>query len=81
MLSQINYVVNENNRSLDLYFVSTQDKAPFITMTPCPLIKPVPHHPPLIVSVEDQLVRDFDDFPDEVFYDFRKADHHYKCVI
>ncbi|XP_065083623.1 uncharacterized protein LOC135705713 isoform X2 [Ochlerotatus camptorhynchus] len=51
-LSRINHVVNENTR-----------RAPSISSAPYALTKLVPHHPPLIVTVEDKLVRDFDDYP------------------
>lgn len=74
-LSQINHVLNENQRSLDLCFVSTQDTAPFISEAPVPLVKHVSHHPPLIVNIPKCLDRDFIDFPEPVSYDFRKADH------
>lgn len=74
-LSQINHVVNENNRSLDLCFVSSQDVAPFISCAPAPLVKPTPHHLPLIVTVESKLLHDFDETPVAVSYDFRKADY------
>ncbi|XP_055645595.1 uncharacterized protein LOC129782425 [Toxorhynchites rutilus septentrionalis] len=50
-LSQINYVTNQNDRSLDLCFVSAQDTAPFLCRAPAPLVKHTPHHPPLLVTV------------------------------
>lgn len=74
-LAQINHVVNENNRSLDLCFVSVQDQAPFIGAAPCELVKAVPHHPPLIIAVENNQAHDFDNCPAGVSYDFSKADH------
>ncbi|XP_053685949.1 uncharacterized protein LOC128735493 [Sabethes cyaneus] len=76
MLHQVNHVVNENNRCLDLCFVSSLEKPPFITAAPCPLIKPVLHHPPLIVCIEDKPLRDFIEFPAAISYNFRKADMH-----
>ncbi|XP_062557283.1 uncharacterized protein LOC134222155 [Armigeres subalbatus] len=49
-LRQINHVTNENNRSLDLCFVSAQDAAPLILHDPSPLVKVVNHHPSLILN-------------------------------
>lgn len=73
-LVQINHVVNENNRSLDLCFVSCRDHLPLIGTAPCELVKVVPHHPPLVIAVENKLARDFIKFP-AVVHDFSKADH------
>ncbi|XP_055621986.1 uncharacterized protein LOC129765598 [Toxorhynchites rutilus septentrionalis] len=74
-LSQINYVTNQNDRSLDLCFVSAQDTAPFLCRAPAPLVKHTPHHPPLLVTVGTKLSQDFDISPVAISYDFRNADH------
>lgn len=55
-LKQINHVVNENNRSLDLCFVTAQDTAPHLSMAVSPLIKTVPHHPPLVIALEGNQI-------------------------
>lgn len=67
--------MNENNRFLDLCFVSGRTTAPFISTAPAPLVKDAPHHRPLVVSIEDNVARDFFTTPAAVSYDFRKADH------
>lgn len=74
-LTQFNHVLNENGRTLDLCFVSTRDQAPYTAVAPCALVKDVPHHPPLIINVENSLVHDFEDAVASVSYDFRRADH------
>ncbi|XP_062539101.1 uncharacterized protein LOC134207392 [Armigeres subalbatus] len=74
-LSQINDEVNENNRSLDLCFVSGHTTAPSICLVPAPLVKDVAHHRPLVIAVEDNVMRDFFNPPAVVSYDFHKADH------
>lgn len=73
-LSQINHVVNENHRSLDLCFVSARDIAPLISSAPAPLVKHVRHHPPLVVSIPNSLDNDYVDIPASVSYDFQKAE-------
>ncbi|XP_062540753.1 uncharacterized protein LOC134208822 [Armigeres subalbatus] len=74
-LYQINGEVNENNRSLDLCFVSGRTTAPSICSAPAPLVKDVAHHRPLVIAVEDNVMRDFFNPPAVVSYDFHKADH------
>ncbi|XP_055632454.1 uncharacterized protein LOC129772945 [Toxorhynchites rutilus septentrionalis] len=74
-LSQINYVANQNDRSLDLCFVSAQDTAPFLCQASAPLVKHTPHHPTLLVTVGTKLSQDFDISPVAISYDFRNADH------
>lgn len=73
-LRQINYITNENNRTLDLCFVSAQDVAPLISSAPSPLVKLVNHHPPLVLTLRDcQSYETRTSIP--FFYDFRNADH------
>ncbi|XP_055528104.1 uncharacterized protein LOC129720641 [Wyeomyia smithii] len=74
-LTQINHITNQNNRILDLCFVSAQDTAPYLCEAPAPLVKIVPHHPPLLVTINAELKRDLDTASATVSYDFRKADH------
>ncbi|XP_058817418.1 uncharacterized protein LOC131680727 [Topomyia yanbarensis] len=74
-LFQINDVVNENGRSLDLCFVSAQDVAPTIYAAPAPLVKVVPQHRPLVVVMNRKRPRVAEIIPDPVFYDYRNADH------
>lgn len=72
---QINHVINQNNRSLDLCFVSAQDMAPFLCEAPTPLVRLDRHHPPLLVTLSTKLMHDFNISPATVSYDFRNADH------
>ncbi|XP_062533325.1 uncharacterized protein LOC134202313 [Armigeres subalbatus] len=58
-LQQINGTRNENNRSLDLCFVSDRDLAPYIAAAPVPLVKLALHHTPLIVAIESNADHDF----------------------
>ncbi|XP_055523057.1 uncharacterized protein LOC129717226 [Wyeomyia smithii] len=74
-LTQINHITNQNNRILDLCFVSAQDTAPYLCEAPAPLVKIVPHHPPLLVTINADLKRDLDTASATVSYDFRIADH------
>lgn len=74
-LKQINYIVNENGRSLDLCFVSSCDTAPPISLAPAPLVKIVAHHPPLHLSIEKRSIDEAKDNPAPVVYDFRRADY------
>ncbi|XP_055609144.1 uncharacterized protein LOC129756320 [Uranotaenia lowii] len=45
-LRQINGVVNEYGRTLDLCFANDGSRLPFIELAPAPLVKVVPHHHP-----------------------------------
>ncbi|XP_055522860.1 uncharacterized protein LOC129717040 [Wyeomyia smithii] len=74
-LTQIYHITNLNNRILDLCFVSAQDTAPYLCEAPAPLVKIVPHHPPLFVTINAESKRDLDTASATVSYDFRKADH------
>ncbi|XP_062538678.1 uncharacterized protein LOC134206951 [Armigeres subalbatus] len=74
-LQQINGTRNENNRSLDLCFVSDRDLAPYIAAAPIPLVKLALHHTPLIVAIESNADHDFVIIPTAVSYNYRKADH------
>ncbi|XP_055589271.1 uncharacterized protein LOC129741554 [Uranotaenia lowii] len=51
-LRQINSVVNENGRMLDLCFANDGSRIPTIELAPAPLVKAVPHHPALSASLE-----------------------------
>ncbi|XP_053698487.1 uncharacterized protein LOC128745436 [Sabethes cyaneus] len=73
-LRQINHVTNENNRNLDLCFVSVQDVASVISLAPSPLVKLVRHHPPFILALHDHH-SDHRKIIPPVSYDFRNADH------
>ncbi|XP_062716091.1 uncharacterized protein LOC134291840 isoform X3 [Aedes albopictus] len=73
-LRQINQVTNENNRCLDLCFVSAQEEAPVIIEAPLPLVKDVNHHKALVITLHDHQISLAQSIS-SVFYDFRKADH------
>lgn len=73
-LRQINFVTNENNRCLDLCFVSTQDVAPIISIAPSPLVTEVRYHPPLALTLVSRSSNATENIA-SVFYDFRNADH------
>lgn len=72
-LRQINNVLNENNRCLDLCFVSARDVAPLITSAPVALVKNVAHHRPLIIALQHNEIRHRESIS-PVYYDFRNAD-------
>lgn len=74
-LQQINSVTNENDRYLDLCFVSDLDSSTSVVMAPCPLVKMVAHHPPLLVTIKHSLVHDSINSSATFSYDFHKADH------
>ncbi|XP_062538218.1 uncharacterized protein LOC134206505 [Armigeres subalbatus] len=74
-LSQVNCIVNENNRLLDLCFVGGRYTAPFISTAPVPLVKTAPHHPSLVIGVENDDVRDYVGTSTAVSYVFRKANY------
>ncbi|XP_062565690.1 uncharacterized protein LOC134227980 [Armigeres subalbatus] len=74
-LSQVNCIVNENNRLLDLCFVGGRYTAPFISTAPVPLVKASPHHPSLVIGVENDGVRDYVGTSTAVSYVFRKANY------
>lgn len=73
-LRQINHLTNENNRSLDLCFVSAQDVAPTVSIAPLPLVKQARHHPPLILTLNDRHTIEMKGIV-PVSYDFPNADH------
>ncbi|XP_062537612.1 uncharacterized protein LOC134205922 [Armigeres subalbatus] len=74
-LSQVNCIVNENNRLLDVCFVGGRYTAPFISTAPVPLVKAAPHHPSLIIGVENDDVRDYVGTSTAVSYVFGKANY------
>ncbi|XP_062541323.1 uncharacterized protein LOC134209350 [Armigeres subalbatus] len=74
-LRQINHVTNENNRSLDLCFVSAQDAAPLILHAPSPLVKVVNHHPSLILKLNNTRANVVASI-EPIIYNFHNADHH-----
>ncbi|XP_053681571.1 uncharacterized protein LOC128732349 [Sabethes cyaneus] len=73
-MQQVNNIANENGRFLDLCFASVQVQAPEIAMAPSPLVKDVPHHPPLLVTIRQQIRLDVTSAPPIVYYDFARAD-------
>ncbi|XP_053699055.1 uncharacterized protein LOC128746028 [Sabethes cyaneus] len=75
-LIQINCNANENGRCLDLCFVSASESAPRLTIAPVPLVKLVPHHPPLVLSLHNSQRPDYHETPPPSSYNFRQADYN-----
>ncbi|XP_055642698.1 uncharacterized protein LOC129779317 [Toxorhynchites rutilus septentrionalis] len=73
LLQQINSITNENDRMLDLCFVSKPDGAPILSVAPVPMVKSVPHHPPLYLTMKTST-NSFSIVPTAVHYDFKGAD-------
>ncbi|XP_055632831.1 uncharacterized protein LOC129773257 [Toxorhynchites rutilus septentrionalis] len=83
-LRQINNIGNENGRMLDLCFVSQRDYAPVILEALAPLVKHVPHHPPLLLSVNEvntKALTTFESTTAPVNYNFFKADIESMCAV
>ncbi|XP_062713911.1 uncharacterized protein LOC134290735 [Aedes albopictus] len=73
-LRQMVGVKNENNRSLDLFFVSEELGVNCSVMhAPAPLVKICRHHPPLLMCLEASPSRTFHDTSESVSYDFSRA--------
>ncbi|XP_055522843.1 uncharacterized protein LOC129717021 [Wyeomyia smithii] len=74
-LQQINGNPNENGRCLDLCFVSICDTAPNIAYAPDPLVKTVPHHPALVLSLDNRYRIDPPISANSIRFNFRRADY------
>ncbi|XP_055542563.1 uncharacterized protein LOC129728170 [Wyeomyia smithii] len=74
-LQQINDNTNENERCLDLCFVSCCDIAPILTYAPAPLVKIVRHHPALTLALEIKNSSEYQQVSCLSRYDFRKANY------
>ncbi|XP_062703885.1 uncharacterized protein LOC134286296 [Aedes albopictus] len=73
-LRQMVGVKNENNRSLDLFFVSEELGVNCSVLhAPAPLVKICRHHPPLLMCLEASPSRTFHDTSESVSYDFSRA--------
>ncbi|XP_055543377.1 uncharacterized protein LOC129728926 [Wyeomyia smithii] len=72
-LRQINEVLNENGRMLDLCFVSIGTKIR-ATSAPVPLVNSVPHHPPLHLVLNGNPTTVNMNTVSDVVYNFRRAD-------
>ncbi|XP_058837086.1 uncharacterized protein LOC131693350 [Topomyia yanbarensis] len=70
-LRQINNIINENGRTLDLCFVSARDYAPYCCAAPTPLVQHVRHHPPLHLVLAGNLGVSFEDVSSSIVYDFK----------
>ncbi|XP_055613767.1 uncharacterized protein LOC129760192 [Uranotaenia lowii] len=73
-LRQINSVENENGRLLNLCFVNDGSQLATIELAPAPLVKLVPHHPALLLSLEISEVVTPIKKPASFFLDFKNAD-------
>ncbi|XP_053686493.1 uncharacterized protein LOC128736033 [Sabethes cyaneus] len=74
-LQQINNNGNENGRCLDLCFVSTSATAPQLEYAPVPLVKLVPHHPALILTIANRDSVKYSEPTVRTRYNFRRADY------
>ncbi|XP_062710811.1 uncharacterized protein LOC134288896 [Aedes albopictus] len=73
-LKQMVGVENENNRSLDLCFVSNELTVDcMVTQAPAPLVKIERHHLPLLINLEKKPHRCFHDTSESITYDFSRA--------
>ncbi|XP_062715023.1 uncharacterized protein LOC115256208 [Aedes albopictus] len=73
-LRQMVGVKNENNRSLDLCFVSEELGVNCSVMqAPDPLVKIGRHHPPLLLNLEVNPYRCFHETSESIAYDFSRA--------
>lgn len=74
-LRQINSVHNDNNRILDLCFISEDLRTDCsATRAPSPLVKDIQHHPPLLVALNNGPRPRFVEPMDRVSYDFGRGD-------
>ncbi|XP_062542084.1 uncharacterized protein LOC134210075 [Armigeres subalbatus] len=74
-LVQVNSIANENNRCLDLCFISDQCTALSLSIAPAPLVKSVAHHLPLLVMVNRGLKHAFNDSHESISFNNRRANH------
>ena len=74
-MRQINFNENENGRILDRCFVSALERPPTIAVAPAPLVKFVPHHPPLLLSLESNADSIFVNDIEPVRFNFDLADY------
>ncbi|XP_055589122.1 uncharacterized protein LOC129741420 [Uranotaenia lowii] len=72
-LRQINDVVNEYGRTLDLCFANDGPRLPTIEVAPAPLVKVVPHHPALMASLEVTRLNAAVEKPVTFYLDFKNA--------
>ncbi|XP_055584929.1 uncharacterized protein LOC129737790 [Uranotaenia lowii] len=73
-LRQINNIENENGRLLDLCFVNEGFRNPTIDLAPAPLVKPVPHHPALVISIDVARIFAPAEKTRSLYHDFKNAD-------
>ncbi|XP_055590195.1 uncharacterized protein LOC129742329 [Uranotaenia lowii] len=74
-LRQINNIENENGRLLDLCFVNEGFRNPTIDLAPAPLVKPVPHHPALVISLDVAVIFAPAEKTRSYYHDFKNADY------
>ncbi|XP_055612515.1 uncharacterized protein LOC129759125 [Uranotaenia lowii] len=73
-LREINSIENENGRMLDLCFISDGPQLATIEEAPTPLVKVVPHHPALLLSLDIPRAFAHIQKPGQFFLDFKNAD-------
>ncbi|XP_055605262.1 uncharacterized protein LOC129753468 [Uranotaenia lowii] len=73
-LRQINSVVNENGRMLDLCFANDGFRLPTIESAPAPLVKVGPHHPALLVTINISRLCNPADKLTPFYLDYKNAD-------
>ncbi|XP_055612569.1 uncharacterized protein LOC129759187 [Uranotaenia lowii] len=73
-LREINSIENENGRMLDLCFISDGPQLATIEEAPTPLVKVVPHHPALLLSLDIPRAFAHIEKRGQFFLDFKNAD-------
>ncbi|XP_055614563.1 uncharacterized protein LOC129760905 [Uranotaenia lowii] len=73
-LREINSIENENGRMFDLCFMSDGPQLATIEEAPTPLVKVVPHHPALLLSLDIPRAFAHIEKPGQFFLDFKNAD-------
>lgn len=54
--------------------MSVQDAAPIVSIAPAPLVKFVPHHRPIILTLNQRLSSSVKIHKSQVYYDFKNTD-------
>ncbi|XP_055604318.1 uncharacterized protein LOC129752570 [Uranotaenia lowii] len=80
-LRQINKIENENGRMLDLCFVNEGIKNPTIEFAPAPLVKTVPHHPALVISLDITKILGSEEKNASFYHDFKNVDFEATSLV
>lgn len=75
-ISQLNTVLNNNDRMLDLCFGSFEGDVRYVLMeAPSPLVKTSVHHPPLLIEANGAISSTFKEPVEMLYYDFKHGDY------